>query len=322
MSNEMANGAQHGSAQQGSAQQESAQQGSTPKPQLEEHAADPRVERIVLAGDGGPAGEGALRWVAHRSKHHRLDVEVLTVAEPDRFIGGRDAASFRREAEDTAERAARALAALAPSTRISTRVEEGDARDRFEEASISADLLVVGSNRVTRLADVLLASTFSVKLAEASWCPAVVVPREWEPGASGPVVLGVEGDDSDSAAARFAAQEAAVLRRPLRVVHAWFPPSLERSSELAETRMEHQRVLQREIADLDVRSPGLKIEGEFIEDDPVSALRNEASRAEMLVIGSHGRGRMDRYFLGSVSRSILLHPAGVTTVVRPKYGES
>ena len=54
-------------------------------PALEEHSADPIVESIVLATDGGEAGDGAMRWVIHRAKMHRLNVLVLTVAETAGF---------------------------------------------------------------------------------------------------------------------------------------------------------------------------------------------------------------------------------------------
>jgi nucleotide-binding universal stress UspA family protein len=276
------------------------------------------VERVVVATNEGPAVDSALRWVAHRAAAHRLDVEVVTVADLDRFIWARSAQAIRQEATELAERTAARLALLAPALDVRVRVLSGDPREQFAAASGTADLIVVGSARVAGIADVV-ASGFSVKLAEAARCPAIIVPKDWEPNQSGAVLVGLEGDDSDDAAAAFAAHEARVLRRPLRVLHAWTAPAIDGD---VDTRLDglnawHRGILDEAVAGLSARSPDITIDGDLVEGPQAYALLEASKGAELLVVGAHRRGRLERFFLGSISRSILMHPRCPVALVRP-----
>ena len=285
-------------------------------PALEEHPADPIVESIVLATAGGEAGDGAMRWVTHRAKMHRLNVSVLTVAEIGAF--GAELSQSALAAERTAaERTAKEIARKAPSAQVGWRVDVGDARKKLAAASAKEDMIVVGSNRVGALAAVL-GATFSMKLVEAAQCPAIVVPKSWRPG-HGPVVVELQGDAQDDAPLHFAVHEARVLHRPLRVVHAWnLPVNVETRPFVDEARRTQAAVLEDAVSTLRAQNPDLAIEGVLAEEFPSPALTREASGAELLVVGSHGRTARDRYFVGSVSREILSRPPCPVAVVRPR----
>jgi nucleotide-binding universal stress UspA family protein len=284
-------------------------------PALEEHPADPIVESIVLATAGGRAGDGAMRWVTHRGKMHRLNVLVLTVAETGGFgaeLSERALAAERTAAERTADEIAR----KAPSAEVDWRVDIGDARERLAAASAQEDMAVVGSNRAGSL-EGMLGATFSIKLAEAVECPAIVVPKDWKPG-RGPVVVGIQGDTQDEAPLQFAVHEARVLHRSLRVIHAWNLPITAEAEPLAEdARGTHRSVMQTAVSRLQAANPDLEIEGVLAEEYPSSALTRGASGAELLVVGTHGRKAIDRFFVGSVSREILSRPPCPVAVVRP-----
>jgi nucleotide-binding universal stress UspA family protein len=285
-------------------------------PALEEHPADPIVESIVLATAGGEAGDGAMRWVTHRGKMHRLNVLVLTVAEIGAF-GAELSQSALAAERVAAERTAKEIARKAPSAEVDWRVDVGDARKKLAAASANEDMIVVGSNRVGPLAAVL-GATFSMKLVEAAQCPAIVVPKAWKPG-RGPVVVGIQGDAQDEAPLHFAVHEARVLHRPLRVVHAWnLPVNVETGPYVDDARGAQAVVMEAGLAKLRAENPDLEIEGVLSEDYPSPALTREASGAELLVVGSHGRTAMDRYFVGSVSREVLSRPPCPVAVVRPR----
>lgn len=293
----------------------SAPPGTHATPALEEHSADPRVESIVLATDGGAAGDGAMRWVAHRGRMHRLNVLVLSVADVERFSAQLSKAVLdeqRAAAEHTAEEIAR----KAPSAEIAWRVDTGDARQQLAVASAGHDLIVAGSNRAGRLAGVL-GSTFSTKLVEAAACPALIVPKAWSPG-HGAVVVGIQGDRHDEAALRFAVHEALVLHRLLRVIHAWDVPTVVKAGPFGEEALGLQSaVMDTALEKLRAAHPGLDIEGVLAEEHPSLALARNATGAELLVVGTHGRAAVDRFFVGSVSREILARPPCPVAVVRP-----
>jgi nucleotide-binding universal stress UspA family protein len=292
-----------------------------PAAALEEHPADPIVEHVILVTDGGPAGGGAQRWVAHRAKMHRLNVEIDMVVELDWLAAEAGGADYGEAAEKMLNEVEEHLQRTAPSARVQTVVTWGNPRERFEQASEHADLIVVGTNRSGRLAG-MMASTFPVKLAESARCPAVVVPKSWKPG-HGAVVVGIQGDDHDAPALRFAVHEARVLHRELRVVHSWQIPSmlsplvmLARSTpDIAHS---HDAVLAGVVDSLRSENLDLDIRGVLVEGDAAGTLARESVGAELLVVGSHGLTVSDRFFVGSISREILSRPPCPVAVVRPR----
>ena len=295
-----------------------------PVPALEEHAADGRVESILFATDGGEAGAGALRWVARRSKWHRLDVEILTVVEQEWVTGSLTTTQFDDAGEQAVASARSTLERTAPSVRVTSRIDWGVPRMAFARASEDKDLLVVGSNRTGRLSAVL-GSTFPMKLVEGAKCPVVVVPRNWQPG-HGAVVAGVQGDGSDEAAVRFAAREAGILHRELRIVHSWsvptvLGPDVPIPSDDAGVSDTHDVVLDRALTELRAGHPELEVRGVLAEGEPADVLVREATGEELLVVGSHGWTVMDRFFLGSISRQVLTRPPCPVAVVRPRQKE-
>jgi nucleotide-binding universal stress UspA family protein len=296
-------------------------QGIHPTPALEEHAADPFVERVVFATDGGPAGAGATRWIEHRAKMHRLDIQIEMVVELDWMTQELSGAAFTDAADAIVEAAKEYLGRTAPSARVETDVTWGEPRERLEQVSEHADLIVVGTSRSGRLAG-MLGSTFPVKLAESARCPAIVVPKKWKPG-RGAVVVGIQGDDYDDPALRFAIHEARVLHRPLKIVHAWEIPPMQFPAGLLADRFAHapnphQAVLARVVDAVRQENPDLEVTGLLVEEASASALIHEAAGAELLVVGSHGLTVADRLFIGSVSREILSRPPCPVAVIRPK----
>ena len=53
---------------------------------------------------------------------------------------------------------------------------------------------------------------------------------------------------------------------------------------------------------------------------PKEAILDEASRwnADLIVVGSHGRGGIDRFLLGSVSEAVALHATCSVEIIRQK----
>src|SRR3954470_24928946 len=183
-----------------------------------------RPEEVLLATDGGDAGAAALRWICHRARTRRLSVTALMVIEAAGFEKDPARESARVAAGEKLDELSARLAVGAPGTAITTRIEEGDPRDVIEAASARHDLLVVGTNRTPGHASVGRGS-FTVKLVEGASCPAVVVPRSWEP-TEGEVVVAIAGDERDDAPLEFAAGEARSNPARLKVVHVWSPPEL------------------------------------------------------------------------------------------------
>lgn len=138
------------------------------------------------------------------------------------------------------------------------------------------------------------------------------VPSETRLGTS--VVVAVDGSGTSYHAAAWAAAEAGLRHRPLRIVISVgiprrFGPALILDEEdLGLLRAEGDRVLTEAIRV--ARASGgetLAIDTEMTDEPIVPALIDRSRRAVMLVVGSRGFGAIRRGLLGSVSSALTRH---------------
>jgi nucleotide-binding universal stress UspA family protein len=71
-----------------------------------------------------------------------------------------------------------------------------------------------------------------------------------------------------------------------------------------------------------LRSHGMKVTTAVEQGDPKSAIIDAAEqwRADLIVLGSHGRGALDRFLMGSVSDAIVRHARCSVEIVRIPSG--
>jgi nucleotide-binding universal stress UspA family protein len=65
--------------------------------------------------------------------------------------------------------------------------------------------------------------------------------------------------------------------------------------------------------------PGVTVTTQVLEGSPKELIVQEADRwgADLIVLGTHGHGPADRFLLGSVAHSVVLHAPCSVEVVRP-----
>ncbi|WP_031510790.1 universal stress protein [Streptomyces megasporus] len=135
----------------------------------------------------------------------------------------------------------------------------------------------------------------------------------------GTVIVGLDGSRESLAAADWAAGEARLRSSSLRVVHVEEVESHHRrflSSLDEETRERWRRMPDEAVAGLVGRHPGLEIEVERLSGRPAEVLREAAEGAELLVLGSHGRGALTGFLVGSVALSTVAHVPCPLVLVR------
>ena len=161
-----------------------------------------------------------------------------------------------------------------------------------------------------------------MRIAAGAACPVVVVPDFDTSGRSG-VVVGIDGSDASEHALRFAAAEADRLGEPLVAVSVWTPLTAPRNTlavypELYLTNMQAatEETLALALAGIATDYPDLVVERRVERGYPSQVIGDIAHDARLAVVGTHGRGALARFLLGSISQEILGRLPTVTAVVR------
>jgi nucleotide-binding universal stress UspA family protein len=282
------------------------------------------AEIAVGVGGANEAGERAVRWAAAHAAARNARLRLIHVIDP--AIEATGDAEFLLAAQSSAHESlatAREIAErVAPGLDVVTELEQGRPEEVFERVSKSVDLLVVasdwhGGRRPSRR------GVHSLRIAAASRAPVLVVP-DVDLGARRGVVVGVDGSPQGARALDFAVGEAVRLDEPLIAIHAWdialiaggeygYGVAMVGTDELSEAAEE---LLDETVEPIELAHPGLEIVRRVITGDPVTALADAAADASLLVVGSHGRGPLARFLLGSVSHGVLSHLEAPTAVVR------
>jgi len=124
------------------------------------------------------------------------------------------------------------------------------------------------------------------------------------------IVVGVDGSEGGRRALRWAVAEARRAGSAVAAVTAWAWDGIEAPAEVAtsptEERERAERISQREVnAVLSECGTGTPVTREVVEGRIVPVLVGATGSARMLVLGSHGYGRLHRAVLGSTSEECV-----------------
>lgn len=278
---------------------------------------------IVVGVAGAGATSHAVDWAAARAAARGQQLELLAI------VGGAVGAVGERAVVEDALAATQAyLAEIAekvraqvPGVTVTTRAEAGDPVARLIESSKDAALLVIGSDYRGPGAGPARGA-HGVRIAAGSHCPVVVVPSVEMSDRSG-VVVGIDGSPVSENALRFAAAEADRLGEKLVAVSVWTPIVAPRNGlavypdmYLENMQSATQEVLALAVAGLSSTYPDLVVERVVERGYPSHVINAYAETARMAVVGTHGRGALKRFLLGSISQEVLARLATVTAVVR------
>ncbi|MEU4293386.1 universal stress protein [Kribbella sp. NPDC026596] len=133
-------------------------------------------------------------------------------------------------------------------------------------------------------------------------------------------MVGVDGSEVSSAAIRFAFGEAARRHVGITAVHAAMPSRRQSSVRVPADIVEQvDRQLVAEAMDSKrILIPGIDVKTKVVHSHPVQALLDGADGAELIVVGSRGRGGFTGMVLGSVSQAVLRHAPCPVAVVHPR----
>lgn len=276
---------------------------------------------IVVGIDGSPSSLQAVAWAAREAAFRHSPLSLITTM----FVPGRYGvpigvpASFfqdeERDGKDRLERAAQTARDAVPGydIDIETTVCTGTPAGELLARSANAAMLVVGANRRGIIDRAVLGSVSSA-IATHAPCPVAVirgVPDRDINDIPGPVVVGVDGSQHSEPAISMAFEEASLRQSELVAVHAWsdivLELSLDGGSEAEWTRdaANETALLSENLAGRGENYPDVKVRTIVVRDRPTRHLREQAENAQLLVVGSRGRGGFSSMLLGSTSRALM-----------------
>ncbi len=289
-------------------------------------------DRVVVVGiDGSLSALDAVRWAVVEARHRRARLRLVMVHPRNRppvgACGGGDSAKYGevlRSAERRllAEAAAVAAQVSGGEVPVDQQLSFGAPIDVLRAESERVNLLVLGDRGRGALVG-LLAGSVAVGVSAHADCPVVLVRAgEGTPVEDRvrPIVVGIDGSPVSENALAFAFDAASVRGVPLVAVHTWWDLLVDETMapllDWAAIAADEGEVLAERLAGWGEKYPDVPVQRRITRDRPAHCLVHESKAAQLVVVGSRGRGAVVGRLLGSVSHA-LLHRAHCSVAVIP-----
>ncbi|MFZ1162828.1 universal stress protein [Mycobacterium sp.] len=285
----------------------------------------PATKSGILVGvDGSAQSDAAIRFATRESVMRDVPVTLMHVIEPlpdwaTRAEQDRIAQVWQDNARDVIESARKTAVACvttSASLDLHTEIACSPVAAMFVLASAQAHMVVVGSRGMTPPGRFLLGSV-SNSLVHHAQCPVAVIHYDPE-DETGSVLVGVDGSPASDGAIAFAFEEASRRGVDLLALHAWSDvavfPILGMDWRDYETR--GAEILAERLAGYQQEYPGVQVRRRLVCDKPAHWLIEESRHAQLVVVGSRGRGGFPHMRLGSVSSALTQSSKAPLVVVR------
>ena len=280
---------------------------------------------IIVGVDGSPASRVAVDWAARDAALRGADLKLVHVLVPPAVMAFPEVPmppGFMEWQDEEGRRlldsAVKTVEEAGAEVEVSTDMVSGPAVPVLADLSSSAQMIVVGCRGHGALARGLLGS-ISTGLAHHAHCPVAIIHDE-DPlmahPSKAPVVVGVDGSPASENAVAIAFEQASFRGVDLLAVHAWsdtgvfeFP-----GADWSTLQAAGEQTLSERLAGWQERYPDVLVRRVVVADKPAHQLLEQAESAQLLVVGSRGRGGIAGMLLGSVSTSVL-HGARMPVIV-------
>jgi len=288
---------------------------------------------VLVGYDGSTGARAALDWALAEAAwlgapvHVRYVYEWVSQAGAFAPVPPRTGPDARAEARSVVDEAVAAARASYPELDVGGDVVDGSAAGVLCDASRSARLVVLGHSGLGGFSGLLLGSV-GVAVTAHAHCPVVVVRGRLPVDTSLPVWVGVDGSRESQLAVGFAFDTAARRCVPVAAIHAWDAPPVPRRNTVPPLSYDPRAIeaaerslLDEELASWRDKYPEVTVTTSIVPARPGQALVDVSRRAQLVVVGSRGRGGFRGLLLGSVSQQLLHHAACPVAVVREIHQE-
>jgi len=289
-----------------------------------------RRHGIVVGVDGSPASNAAVCWAARAAAMRNLSLTLIHAYNtyvptyPQIPLSAGVALWQQEDGRQVLEQAAKiAEDAVTAGGRISMthELKSSPPVPTLVEMSHEAEIIVVGSNGRSALGRLLLGSVSSGVVQHAK-CPVAVIRDEdmlMPHPQQAPVLVGIDGSPASELAMAIAFDEASRRGVELKALHAWSDTQVLElpGFDWQLVKEEAERSLAESLAGWQERYPDVTVHRLLVCDRPARELIRESESAQLVVVGSHGRGGIARTLLGSVSNAVLHSVRMPVIVARP-----
>lgn len=291
---------------------------------------------VVVAVDGSEASKQAVRWAANTANKRGIPLRLASSYTMPQFLYAEGMVppqelfdDLQAESQEKIEEARTVAHEVAPDIKIGYTIAEGSPIDMLLELSNDVTMIVMGSRGLGGLSGMVMGSVSAAVVSHAN-CPVVVVREDSAVNDNtkyGPVVVGVDGSDISKQATENAFIEAEARGCELVAVHTWMDMQVQASlaglsaaqQQWDDVEREQTALLEENLAPFIAKHPDVPVKKVITRDRPVRALADAAEGAQLLVVGSHGRGGFKGMLLGSTSRALLQSAPCPMMVVRPHH---
>ncbi len=293
----------------------------------------PETHRGILVGvDRSASSMAAVNWAARDAAMRNVPLTLMHVIAPvvpavapwpeipipqDYFEGQDDKA--RRILEDARRAVADSTGDHGPPFVYSV-VVHGPLVSTLVNESKIADMMVVGCQGEGAFGRVPFGSV-STGLTNYAHCPVAVVHDEATTPAQAPVLVGIDGSPASELATEIAFDEAFRRGVDLVALHAWSDISMSEvpGLDFAAMEVQAQEALAKWLAGFQERYPDVTVRRVVVRDQPARQLVEHSESAQLVVVGSHGRGGFAGMLLGSVTMAVMHAARTVVMVAREPY---
>ncbi|MDT5141530.1 MAG: hypothetical protein QOI79_862 [Mycobacterium sp.] len=281
---------------------------------------------IVVGVNGSPASDAAVSWAAREAVMRLASIKLINVVAPTLANSAMAPNHTITQGEELRARqilkqAGRIVEQLAGEKRpdIHTQRQYAGVVPTLVEASNDAQMVVVGSSR--HAFDRGMLGPVIAGLLHHANCAVTVVPdpesAQHEIG-DAPVLVGIDGSTASEAAAAVAFDEASRRGVPLLALQAWSDvgvlPIL--GMDWRNYRDQGAELLGERLAGWQECYPDVQVHRRLVCDVPDRWLVDESRNAQLVVLGSGGRGGYAGMHLGSVTSAVVRSARVPVIVVR------
>jgi nucleotide-binding universal stress UspA family protein len=293
--------------------------------------ATPATHRGILVGvDGSSASTVAVDWAARDATMRKVPLTLVNVLDlpmattvrgfpmpmpPEYMQWQQD--EGRKVLNDTLKTVEDRTRQIGPLD-VSSELMIGPPVPTLVELSKDAAMVVVGSHGRGALARRLFGSV-STGLVHHAHCPVAVIPDQ-DPlmphPSQAPILVGIDGSRASESAIAIAFDEASWRGVELIALHAWSDTAMYefRVPDWSQVRSAAEELLAERLAGWEERYPDVNVCRVVECDQPARQLLEQSKSAQLVVVGSHGRGGFTGMLLGSVSTAVV-HAARTPVIV-------